>query len=152
MYTAPTVRTSYSSIPTSTITAQAVVMDGFALSQMDNAGITNTASRSYTATGITMVNVDGRNNATTTVTDLAGRTVSVTDAANHTTTTVYDTVHDLPAEVTDAEGNTACYKYDNRGRKIAELTKKSCKLNEFQKSNDFNYSAGYIITTNGQFA
>ena len=120
LYTAPTVRTTYSTIPTSTMTACAVVADGFTLSQTDYAGITSTAARNYTATGITMVNVDGRNNATTAITDLAGRTVSVTDAANNTTTTVYDTMHDLPAVVTDAQGNTACYKYDHRGRKIAE--------------------------------
>lgn len=43
----------------------------------------------------------------------AGRTVSVTDAANNTTTRAYDSVHDLPAVVTDAQGNTACYKYDH---------------------------------------
>ena len=120
MYTAPTVRTSYSTIPTSTITAQAVVTDGFTLTQTDNVGITTSSSRSYTATGMVLMQTDGRGNATTTVTDPAGRAVSVTDAANHTTTTVYDTVHDLPAVVTDAEGNTVCYKYDHRGRKIAE--------------------------------
>ncbi len=88
IYTAPTVRTSYSTIPTSTITARAVVMDSFTLSQTDYAGITTSASRSYTSTGITLVHVDGRGNATTTVTDFAGRAVSVTDATNHTTTTV----------------------------------------------------------------
>ena len=120
LYTAPTVRTTYSTIPTSTITACAVVADGFALSQTDYAGITSTATRNYTANGMVLVNTDGRNNATTSITDLAGRTVSVTDAANNTTTTVYDSVHDLPAVVTDAQGNTACYKYDHRGRKIAE--------------------------------
>ena len=118
--TALTKVTSYSSIPTSEITAESLAIDGFTVYQKDYAGITSTAARSYTATGITMVNVDGRNNATTAITDLAGRTVSVTDAANNTTTTVYDTVHDLPAVVTDAQGNTACYKYDHRGRKIAE--------------------------------
>ena len=118
--TAPTKVTSYSSIPTSEITAESLAIDGFTVYQKDYAGITSSASRSYTATGITMMNVDGRNNAITSITDLAGRTVSVTDAANNTTTTVYDSVHDLPAVVTDAQGNTACYKYDHRGRKIAE--------------------------------
>ena len=59
-------------------------------------------------------------NATSSLTDLAERTVSVTDAVGATTTTVYDIAHDLPAVVTDAEGNTACNKYDHRGRKIAE--------------------------------
>jgi len=120
LYTAPTKVTSYSTIPTSTITACAVVADGFTVYQKDYAGITSTAARNYTASGMVLVNTDGRNNATTSITDLAGRTVSVTDAANNTTTTVYGSVHDLPAVVTDAQGNTACYKYDHRGRKIAE--------------------------------
>ena len=78
LYTAPTVRTTYSSIPTSTITACAVVADGFTLSQTDYAGIASTAARNYTASGMVLVNTDGRNNATTAITDLAGRTVSVT--------------------------------------------------------------------------
>ena len=77
-------------------------------------------SRSYTASGMTLVHVDGRGNATTSAMDLAGRTISVTDAAGAITSTVYDIVHDQPSVVTDAMGNTACYKYDHRGRKIAE--------------------------------
>lgn len=120
VYTAPAKVTSYSTIPTSNITAESVEMDGFTLSQKDYAGITTSASRSYTATGMTLVHVDGRNNATTSCTDLAGRTVSVTDASGAVTTTVYDAAHDLPAEVTDAMSNTSCYRYDHRGRKIAE--------------------------------
>lgn len=119
-YTAPAKMTSYSSIPTSNITAESTSIDGFTISHKNHAGIITTASRSYTDTGMTMVNVDGRNNATTIHSDLAGRTISVTDAANATTTTAYDAVHDKPAVVTDAMGNTSCYKYDARGRKIAE--------------------------------
>lgn len=120
VFTAPAKLTSYSTIPTSTITAESVEMDGFTLSQKDYAGIVTIASRTYTATGMVLVNTDGRNNATTTCTDLAGRTISVTDASGAVTTTVYDAVHDLPAVVTDALGNTSCYKYDLRGRKVAE--------------------------------
>ncbi len=119
-YTAPTKVSSFSTIPTSNITAESISIDGFTISQKDHAGIITTASRSYTATGMTMVQVDGRNNATTIHSDLAGRTISVTDAANATTTTAYDAVHDQPAVVTDDMGNTSCYKYDARGRKIAE--------------------------------
>ena len=119
-YTAPSKQTSFSTVPTSNITAESVSIDGFTISQKDHAGIIITASRSYTATGMTMVQVDGRNNATTVHSDLAGRTISVTDAANATTTTAYDAVHDQPAVVTDAMGNTSCYKYDAHGRKIAE--------------------------------
>ena len=119
-YTAPAKMTSYSSIPTSNITAESTSIDGFTLSQKDHAGIITSSSRSYTATGIALVHVDGRNNATSSLTDLAGRTVSVTDASGAVTTTVYDVAHDLPSVVTDTLGNTSCYKYDHRGRKIAE--------------------------------
>ncbi len=120
IYNDGTKRENYSSVPTSNITAESISIDGFTISQTDHTGITTTATRNYTATGITMVNVDGRGNATTSHTDLASRTISVTDAANATTTTTYDIAHDLPAVVTDAMGNTSCYKYDVRGRKIAE--------------------------------
>ena len=120
VYSAPAKVTSYSTIPTSEITAESEAMDGFTLSQKDHAGIITASTRSYTATGMTLVQVDGRGNATTMVSDLAGRTVSVTDATNATTTTVYDANLDQPAVVTDAMGNTSCYKYDLRGRKIAE--------------------------------
>ena len=119
-YTAPSKQTSFSTVPTSNITAESVSIDGFTVSKKDHAGIIITASRSYTATGMILVQVDGRGNATTTATDLAGRTISVTDATGAVTTTAYNTAHDLPAVVTDAMDNTACYKYDHRGRKIAE--------------------------------
>ncbi len=112
--------TSYSDIPTSTIIAESIVMDGFTLSQKDYAGIISTSSRTYTASGMTLVHVDGRNNATTSITDIAGRTISSTDASGGVTTTLYDAVHNLPAVITDAMGNTTCFKYDRRGRKIAE--------------------------------
>ena len=120
VYNEATKRTQYSTVPTSSITAEAVTVDGFALSQKDTAGITTTASRQYTASGIIHTQTDGRGNATTTVTDIAGRTTSVTDAAGNTTTTAYDAHHDAPATITDALGNTTCYRYDERGREVAE--------------------------------
>ena len=119
-FSAPSKVTSFSTVPTSNITAESVSIDGFTIHQKDYAGITTTDSRSYTATGITMENVDGRGNASITITDLAGRTISVTDATGAVTTTTYDAARDLPAVVTDAMGHTSCYKYDHRGRKIAE--------------------------------
>ena len=61
---------------------------------------------------------DGRGNTTTTRTDLLGRTVCVTNATGATTS--YDVVHDQPSVITDAMGNTSCYRYDQRGRKAAE--------------------------------
>ncbi|MBQ5664365.1 MAG: RHS repeat protein, partial [Akkermansia sp.] len=113
-------RTRYSSVPTSNITAEAVTVDGFDLSQKDTAGIVITATRSFTAGGMLLTQTDGRGNATTTVTDIANRTLSVTDAAENVTSTAYDSAHDLPAVITDAQGNTTCYRYDSRGRKVAE--------------------------------
>ncbi len=115
-----TKRKSYNTLPTSNITAEAVTVDGFTLSQTDNAGVTTTNTRSYTANGMIHSQTDGRGNTTTTVTDTAGRTLTVTDAAGNVTTTAYDSAHDLPATVTDAQGNTSCYRYDVRGRKVAE--------------------------------
>lgn len=119
-YTAPTKVTSFNNILTSEITAQSVSVDGFTISQKDHAGIVTTANRNYTASGMTLVQVDGRGNATTSTMDLAGRTISVTDATGAITTTAYDIAHDQPSVITDALGNTSCYKYDLRGRKIAE--------------------------------
>ena len=94
-----TKRKSYNTLPTSNITAEAVTVDGFVASQSDNAGVTTTAGRAYTASGMTITHTDARGN---------------------TTTTAYDSAHDLPATVTDAQGNTSCYRYDVRGRKVAE--------------------------------
>ena len=92
-----TKRTEYSIVPTSDITAEVVTVDGFALSQKDTAGIAGSAGRSYTASGMVFTQTDGRGN-----------------------TTVYDAGLDLPSTVTDDMGNTTCYKYDARGRKVAE--------------------------------
>ena len=137
-YSAPAKMTSYSSIPTSNITAEVVSVDGMPISEKDNVGIitslavqsftavvndktiTTSMYRRYTATGLEVKQRDGRGNVTTTITDIAGRTISVTDAIGATTTTVYDISHDQPSVITDAMGNTSCYKYDHRGRKIAE--------------------------------
>ena len=119
-YHVGTKRKSYNSLPTSNITAEAVTVDGFTLSQTDNAGVTTTNGRSYTANGMIHTRTDGRNNTTTTVTDIAGRVLTVTDAAGNVTTTVYDSAHDLPSTVTNAQGNTSCYRYDVRGRKLVE--------------------------------
>ena len=119
-YTAAAKVTSFSNIPTSEITAEAINFDGFTITQKDHVGIVTSATRSYTASGMTLVQIDGRGNATTSAMDLAGRTISVTDAVGAITTTVYDIAHNQPSVITDSMGNTSCYKYDLRGRKIAE--------------------------------
>ena len=119
-YSAGTKRVQYSTVPTSSITAETVTVDGVVRSQKDTAGITTTATRSYTANGMVLTQTDGRGNTTTTVTDKAGRALMVTDAAGNVTTTVYCDCCDQPATITDAQGNTTCYRYDIRGRKVAE--------------------------------
>ncbi len=119
-YTAPAKVTSFDNSPTSVITAESIAVDDFTITQKDHVGIVITANRNYTASGMQLVQVDGRGNATTYAMDLADRTVSLTDATGATTTTAYDACHDQPTVITDAMGNTACYKYDLRGRKIAE--------------------------------
>ncbi len=137
-YTAPAKVTSFTSIPTSNITTEVVTVDGLTISQKNHAGIitgldiqsfitivegktiTSFMYRRYTASGLEVKHRDGRGNVTSNCMDIVGRIVSVTDAANATTTTMYDTNHDYPSVITDALGNTSCYKYDLRGRKIAK--------------------------------
>lgn len=51
-YHVGTKRKSYNTLPTSNITAEAVTMDAFTLSQTDNAGVTATYGCSYTTRGM----------------------------------------------------------------------------------------------------
>ena len=60
VYNTDTKRIRYSSVPTSSITAEAVTVSGFAVSQKDFFGIVTTASRRYTATGMELAHTDGR--------------------------------------------------------------------------------------------
>ena len=71
-----TKRKSYNTLPTSDITAEAVSVDGFTLSQADNAGVTTTAGRSYTANGVTHLITETRDNK--------GRSTGYTYAKNGT--------------------------------------------------------------------
>ena len=59
-YSENTKRIQYSTVPTSDITAEAVTVDGFVLSQKDTAGVVSTATRSYTASGMLLTQTDGR--------------------------------------------------------------------------------------------
>ncbi len=120
VYNGGTKRTQYSTVPTSNIVAETVKVDDFALMKKDTAGIITTATRNYTSGGMVLSRTDGRGNTFITLTDIAGRTFSVTDAAGNVTTTAYDLYQDLPSMITDAQGNTTCYRYDIRGRKVAE--------------------------------
>ncbi|MCD8062217.1 MAG: sugar-binding protein [Akkermansiaceae bacterium] len=119
-YTAPTKRTQFSRIPTSTIVAESLVIDGFTASQTNHAGLHSSQSRSYTSTGMILHQIDVRGNVTTTEMDTTGRLVKTTDAAGNVTTTSYLPCCDAIACITNALGGTTCYSYDIRGRKIAE--------------------------------
>lgn len=119
-YTAPGQRMQKSMLPASSVTAAILIVDGFAISSVDHAGIIGTASRSYTETGITYTSTDARGNMVITKTDLAGRTVQIIDSAGNITNTAYHRHFDQPAMVTNALGKTACFSYDKRGRKTAE--------------------------------
>ena len=113
-------RTHKRTIPTSDTTAEELSVDGFVVSQSDHAGVTTTSTRAWTSAGITYTQTDGRGNTVTTLADPAGRTVSETDAAGNATSIAYAAAFDLPELITDAQGKTACYRYDQRGRKTAE--------------------------------
>ena len=119
-YAENTKRIQKSVIPTSNITAEAVIIDGIVFSQKDHAGVTFTASRSYTSTGMILAQTDARGNTTTTQTDIAGRKILVTNAAGNSTGYMYGQPFDQPTTVTDSLGSTANYRYDRRGRKAAE--------------------------------
>ncbi|MCO8187876.1 RHS repeat protein, partial [Akkermansia sp. Marseille-P9185] len=119
-YTAPTKRTQFSRIPTSEITAESVIVDGFTTNQTDHAGIRSSQQFCCTSTRMILEKTDGRGNVATTETDLAGRTVKVTDPAGNVTTTSYLSCCDAVACITDALGGTTYYSYDIRGRKTAE--------------------------------
>ena len=119
-YTAPTKRTRFSRIPTSDITAEILVVDGFMVSQTNHAGVHSSQERSYTSTGMVLKQTDARDNVATIETDLDGRPVKTTDAAGNVTTTSYLPCCDAVASITDSMGGTTCYSYDIQGRKIAE--------------------------------
>ena len=101
-YGAGALRTQKSAVSTSDIMGIVHAVEGFIISSTDYAGLTSTASRTYTEVGIIYTSTDGRGNTTTTRTDIAGRTVSVTDAAGNTMTTAYSPYFDQPSVVTNA--------------------------------------------------
>lgn len=119
-YAAPARRTVKTQSPASSVIAETVVIDGYAVSRKDHAGVLTASSRAYTASGSTETYTDARGNAAVTVFDIAGRETARTDAAGNTTAIQYDPSTASPSCVTDALGNTACYAYDPRGRKTAE--------------------------------
>ena len=119
-YNNGTKRIHYSAVPYSDIIAEELRVDGFVLSRKDTGGICSSYTRSYTADGMILTQTDGRDNTSTTNTDIAGRTLIETDAAGYSTTTVYCSNCDQISSIIDALGNTINYSYDIRGRKVSE--------------------------------
>lgn len=112
-------RTWLRTIPTSSVTAEIRLEDGFATYRKDHSGTVTTASRSFTSAGTTVTETDGRGIAVTVKRDPAGRVVLVRDGAGKETATAYDPVTGLPSLVTNALGFTTCYKYDSCARLTA---------------------------------
>lgn len=119
-YSTGSKRISKSTIPTSNVTAMSVSVDGFNITQTDYHGVCVEEARIYNAQGVVTTYTDARGNTNVITTDKAGRMLTNLDGAGNVTTTVYDDNHNLPILITDAFGKTTCYKYDIRGRKVAE--------------------------------
>ena len=90
VYNDGTKRTQYSTKPTSDITIETVVVDGFALLQKDTVGITTSAARCFTASGMVLTQTDsllagGKPYLITEMRDALGRSTGFTYAKNGTT-------------------------------------------------------------------
>ena len=105
-----TKRKSYNTLPTSNITAEAVTVGGFTLSQTDNAGVTSNSGRSYTASGMIHTRTDGRNNTTTTLTE--------TDARGKVKAHTYEQERGLLLGTTYSDSTTPrAYTYNHLGQR-----------------------------------
>lgn len=109
--------------PASNTVAADVLIDDFLISGMDLAGVMTTHARIYTEHGLTLIDTDARGNTTIVEQDVSGRSVKVTNSMGGVTTTSYDPATGKPSLVMDALGNTVCFSYDCRGRKIADKWK-----------------------------
>ncbi|WP_418383910.1 RHS repeat-associated core domain-containing protein [Akkermansia sp.] len=119
-YAGTTKRISKNKVPGCETAASFLIVDGITTTQTDHAGVTTGSARSYTETGMVLSSTDARGNVTTTVKDIAGRTVSITDAEGNATAYAYEEPINSPTRMTDVLGHTSCYAYDMRERKIAE--------------------------------
>ncbi len=107
-YHVGTKRKSYNTLPTSDITAEAVTVDGFTLSQTDNAGVTVTHSRSYTVNGMIHTRTDAQGNQTLVKTSTGTWEVTY-DAENR------------PVSFTNTEAITVIEcAYDSMGRRATK--------------------------------
>ena len=138
IFSLPGIIKSFNTTPTSEVTAETITVDGLTIYQKDLTGvssslqvqtITNVAGeteinyqvyRHFMQDGLKTMHVNGRGNITTYMTDIVGRQLSVTDAQGYAVRYEYESLHGKPEKVINELGNITCYKYDERGRKIAE--------------------------------
>lgn len=119
-YREGTLRQSYDQDPRSIYLAQSKIGDGFVFSSTDFSNITRTQSRHYTSTGIIFKSIDSRKNETQSHYDIAQRLTLYIDALGNKTSYTYDPLSVQLKSITNADGKTSNYRYDQRGRKIAE--------------------------------
>ena len=106
----------YKNIPTSNITTQRDIVDGFCVFSRNSENVTHLCSRLFNSTNLIVTVTDARGNTTTIIEDKAGRVISETDAAGASKTTIYNDYLDVPAVTTYPDGKTECCTYDIRGR------------------------------------
>ena len=106
--------------PASDVASTSLEVDGFIVSQTDFSGLARSFTRSYTSSGIVYTDTDARGNTATMKADIAGRTIEEANADGSFVVAQYGSHGDDPVRVETGSGLVACYKFDIRGRKVAE--------------------------------
>lgn len=106
--------------PASDVASTSLEVDGFIVSQTDFSGLARSFARSYTSSGIVYTDTDPRGNTATMKADIAGRTIEEANADGSFVVAQYGSHGDDPVRVETGSGLVACYKFDIRGRKVAE--------------------------------
>ena len=104
-----------------TNTSEMTIVDNFAISSRDEKGGLLLFTRNYTETGSSVLIKDGHGNNHTKIFDILDRLISEVDSSGRQLLSIsYDSDFNQPSHIVDIQGNDVYYKYDNRGRKIAE--------------------------------
>lgn len=98
---------------------QSLVIDGFMVERKYGDQLRSSYGRSFRENGMTLTESTGRNTISTEY-NLKDQVVKMTQGQDRITLFAYDLASGLPSAITDAMGNTHCYSYDIRSRKIAE--------------------------------
>ncbi|MBQ3240444.1 MAG: hypothetical protein IJB00_04580 [Akkermansia sp.] len=112
-YHVGTKRKSYNTLPTSDITAEAVTVDGFTLSQKDNAGVTTTISCYHNDSGIENAKTYADGCRVSKTYDVYKRVQTETDARGKAKAHTYDPARGLLLA-------TSCYSDNTRSRVYGE--------------------------------